>query len=495
MEKRQAHNTSKLARFTKFHPAAVWSSISLGLLSVWASLTGYGSAFLPTAENPLAAPQADLGRPAFYFGLILCGVFLLVLSKRIPPIKIYLDCAIVVMMCLGTAGFSIAWKQDLFNPAILSAFGCAFCGFGYAWFVRSFYLLLAERESMYSTIIAIAVGLLVGELASMALGVSLKPAAQVIVCTTIPPVACLALIILANRTAPPQPMESKLENSEERYHLVILLLALISLFVTQAITGFGLWGHTREAATGFSLNTVLVALGSCLVFAAAAWLVLLRHSETPLHVRYQIPLITLITSCMLFLVSTWVLTGLETIADDIIGNAVEMFAQLVLWAVVVSAIKTLRFNGYQILGATAVIYGILAEVWILTFEKMDDLVPVLILMVVYIVALILGAFPTLLRGSQPKLEESVTLDSDSVHLVAKRYALTPRETEVFTYLAKGHSRPYIQQKLYLSDGTVKTHTSHIYTKLNVHTRQDLLDLIEMQVLEAASADLEERNLT
>lgn len=56
--------------------------------------------------------------------------------------------------------------------------------------------------------------------------------------------------------------------------------------------------------------------------------------------------------------------------------------------------------------------------------------------------------------------------------------LSGRETEILGYLAKGRSQPYIREELFLSKNTVATHVKHIYQKLNVHSRQELLDLFE-----------------
>lgn len=61
---------------------------------------------------------------------------------------------------------------------------------------------------------------------------------------------------------------------------------------------------------------------------------------------------------------------------------------------------------------------------------------------------------------------------------AARYALTPRETEVLGYLVRGRTLPYIADALFVTTGTVKTHTVHIYRKLQVNSRQELLDLFE-----------------
>lgn len=56
--------------------------------------------------------------------------------------------------------------------------------------------------------------------------------------------------------------------------------------------------------------------------------------------------------------------------------------------------------------------------------------------------------------------------------------LSKREAEVLALIAKGRSAPRIQDELHVSMNTVNSHTSHIYQKLGVHSRQELLDLIE-----------------
>ena len=69
---------------------------------------------------------------------------------------------------------------------------------------------------------------------------------------------------------------------------------------------------------------------------------------------------------------------------------------------------------------------------------------------------------------------------DRCSKLATRYDLTPRETEILILFAKGRSAARIQQDLVISRGTVTTHLQHIYRKTDVHSKQELLDLIEAQ---------------
>ena len=62
--------------------------------------------------------------------------------------------------------------------------------------------------------------------------------------------------------------------------------------------------------------------------------------------------------------------------------------------------------------------------------------------------------------------------------IAARYGLTERETEVMISYAKGRSYARLQEDLHASRGTVTTHLRHIYQKLDIHSKQELLDLIE-----------------
>ncbi|MFR6288478.1 MAG: response regulator transcription factor [Adlercreutzia equolifaciens subsp. celatus] len=63
-------------------------------------------------------------------------------------------------------------------------------------------------------------------------------------------------------------------------------------------------------------------------------------------------------------------------------------------------------------------------------------------------------------------------------VIANTYLLSRRESEVMYYLARGYKSSHIQQQLYISEGTAKTHIRHIYRKLNIHSQQDLIHLID-----------------
>lgn len=53
-----------------------------------------------------------------------------------------------------------------------------------------------------------------------------------------------------------------------------------------------------------------------------------------------------------------------------------------------------------------------------------------------------------------------------------------REFEVIVLTYRGYSARRIAETLYVSESTVKTHLSHAYRKLSIHSKQDLIELID-----------------
>jgi DNA-binding NarL/FixJ family response regulator len=51
---------------------------------------------------------------------------------------------------------------------------------------------------------------------------------------------------------------------------------------------------------------------------------------------------------------------------------------------------------------------------------------------------------------------------------------------VFFLLAKGRNRAYIREELVIGDETVKSHVKSIYRKTDVHSQQELIDLLERE---------------
>ena len=65
--------------------------------------------------------------------------------------------------------------------------------------------------------------------------------------------------------------------------------------------------------------------------------------------------------------------------------------------------------------------------------------------------------------------------------VAERCGLSPRERDVFVLLVRGRSIDFIAQSLTISFNTAKSHIRHIYVKTDVHSREELIALIDREL--------------
>lgn len=81
-----------------------------------------------------------------------------------------------------------------------------------------------------------------------------------------------------------------------------------------------------------------------------------------------------------------------------------------------------------------------------------------------------------LNDSTPVASEFSTVD-ERCELLGRQHALTAREIEVMQMICKGRSRSFIAEALVVSENTVKSHASHIYGKLGIHSREELQKLI------------------
>ncbi|MDF2190518.1 LuxR C-terminal-related transcriptional regulator [Paraflavitalea sp. CAU 1676] len=77
------------------------------------------------------------------------------------------------------------------------------------------------------------------------------------------------------------------------------------------------------------------------------------------------------------------------------------------------------------------------------------------------------------------IPEQQTTDTTNIHPRSlngslKNYNLTKRELEIVTLIANGYTYKRIATELYISDKTVKKHSEHIFAKMNVNNKFELL---------------------
>lgn len=68
--------------------------------------------------------------------------------------------------------------------------------------------------------------------------------------------------------------------------------------------------------------------------------------------------------------------------------------------------------------------------------------------------------------------------SKQAQVLRERYRLSARETEVMEYIARGYTVARTAEELIVSENTIRTHSKRIYAKLDVHKKQELIDMLK-----------------
>jgi DNA-binding CsgD family transcriptional regulator len=68
--------------------------------------------------------------------------------------------------------------------------------------------------------------------------------------------------------------------------------------------------------------------------------------------------------------------------------------------------------------------------------------------------------------------------SQAVALAGQKHSLSEREVEIVSLTYRGYNAKRIADELFIAESTVYTHLKRIYRKLGIHSKQDLIKLVD-----------------
>ena len=267
-----------------------------------------------------------------------------------------------------------------------------------------------------------------------------------------------------------------------------------------AMSSVGTWGATRSdydsTSTGTSLGLNVL---SC-AFAVACSLSLRHSDRKPISYRFQIPFLLISCSLVISLYANTLLNS-GTLFVDALTTGVEYFSHILFWTMIVQAMRQLGGSPYQPAGMGMLTYSIFSLLWISSIEANSDLATFVLISLVCGLVFIVSVHPRLLYEKRtPNLADSKELNEYAIDgdrtipveansiglslmlarrcsLLAREHGLTKREAEVLNLLAQGRTKTSICQLLTISEGTVRTHASHIFHKLGINSQQELISIV------------------
>ena len=253
--------------------------------------------------------------------------------------------------------------------------------------------------------------------------------------------------------------------------------------VPQMVAAVGITSSIGAAVTGAVLVLVLVSpLGS------GAWV--RGPSITSLY-RIMFPVI----ATALLVLS--IFNGTELIVTMLLYAAFSLLFAMIM----PSCLETAQSEGVEVRFAFGVFAGIvyaafaagaLASVVLYHARVFDAPIPLIAaLLVLYALSM---AYAGMQRREKPQGErdageavadaagEAVAASDASLEkrceAIVRRFELSPRESDVLVAFAHGRNVAYLAERLCLSENTIRSHSKSLYTKLGIHSKQELLDLVE-----------------
>ena len=477
--------------------AAVLISIVYALSGAWDYIIGYSSAFASAAQ---ADDAYSITRYSFHFGKIAMCALLVVrpsfFEKRQGPLLT----AAPFTMCVATILFGLAYHQTLVNPPVLGIAGSAIMGFSFVCFDALLCVFLAKTYDMKKAILIIAISQCMKQLFPLIINHAIPEAALVLICPALP-IICLLCFSAASKLAKPLPIEKPLMGSAKSHQLLLFVLSYFALVVMSAVSTVGIWGEPRVDYTAANSVPVLFkTLATCAIALLLTHATLVKSIDEPLGFRYQIPFLILVAGFM-FAVLQPVLSYGAPLFYSVSLSTSELFAHILAWTIMISSVKCLGFSPFRTAGIGLGIHSLCSAAWILILGTASVETDAILIVASFFLIIAIAVHPRLIykknlpfMGTTKDLNEytiggepEIPVESNGTALthllenrcsyLAQRNKLSKREEQVMVLLAKGRTRPFIQEALVLSEGTAKTHISHVYKKLAVTSHQELLDLV------------------
>lgn len=77
----------------------------------------------------------------------------------------------------------------------------------------------------------------------------------------------------------------------------------------------------------------------------------------------------------------------------------------------------------------------------------------------------------------PAATSGVDVLHEACQQLSQEYGLSARQSEVLDLLVHGYDVPSAAKKLFISENTVRTHMKKIYTLMSVHSKQEIIDVV------------------
>ena len=475
--------------------AAVLMIIALSFIGVWANLLGYSPPFL---ESTLSTDSIDLSLGAFLIGRVFIAAMIIIFYRFLEKNMVAICVAISIMFCVVTCLYGLNAYQTLLSPLSVGLVCQFLIGLGYPVIVCIIYTTMAQKMSIELAVIMIVVSQITEQIFSNGLNALLPAGTEVVLCIVLPLISCVAFLRFNKQEKTLK--FKKIGGFEAHYSITLAMSSFIALFMVSALSIVGFWGNERvDYFTDDKGLAFIQTIIACVLVILLSYFTLYRRSRYPLSMRYQLPFLVVIAAffCAQILPSL----GMESFVLDTLLLSVEFFSHILAWTIIVSTIQKMEVSPARLISSAFLLHSV---VWF-TWDRLASISVVysnILLGVICFLLIVVTSLSAQMINRDYIQKDTLSLEALNLLLLEKRplhsedvssithvdtlenrcralgmyYGLTSREIDVVILIAQGRSQHRIQDELMLSASTVKTHTNNIFIKMNVHSRQEIIDM-------------------
>lgn len=453
---------------------ARYSIFGLGLVWSWIFSTFETSAIFPESSGiGINSSPAWMGWAiANALTLFICA--LIYRNRRIPHNRLVYFIP-TLFVCAGTIISFIATKLDLY-PLVIG--GGVAAGIGIALFIMIWaeVILHYEISHIEGLIPAAFLVTIVFHLVLPFLGEYL----DFFITLAMPIVSALLLL----KTSKTQSGSEKftIRRKADRTSAIDATRISCVLFVSYIVIGAfdAIFGERKSSEYFFGIDYLLAIATILSVVIVVLFITFSQKIDFVSLYKWVCP-------ALIIAVSLWAFSSSETgfLSKLIIASADKVLTAITLLYVILTAKKYCRSTSFALgILHAGMIFGLfvgsLVGIYFKEILYNDGQAALYYYLFVLICCIAVSLTLVPQRKRVLHFENDADPDKETVEpymRLAQKHGLTQRETEVLSYLAQGRSQPYIREALYLSKSTVGTHVEHIYQKVGVHSKQELIDLL------------------
>ena len=452
-------------------------AIGLTLAGVWSNTIGFSIEFLPAgAESIVGNPSAN----AFRLGRLFIAVLFIAFARRFPRVQNTTVIVATLLLSMGTGSLALAYHQTLLDAQLMSLVSIFIVIACYSLLVWGFYRHFARKLPTTYAIWGISVSLIFEIWISAFVCLSLPSEAQITLSLFIPfLVAAAYFVVLKLDTQEPDPKPfPRVSKKPEKYSLIAqVILITVALVFIQALSDAGMWGESRGIYAGlYEFDPVELSLAAVIVLVLTVLVFYLPRKRLSLSLRCIIGFGVLLMGLQALALTNDSEVSLHLVS---ISAGIEAFSHLVRWLMIIECVRMISMPSYRVAGIAHVSSALVGLLWINYVSEIALGNAALVMVIIYL--LLMSVILVFIRGhfNNQSTRLWVTEEAqgdDFARRFAKEYSLSPRESEIFGHLIEDRKYTEIEQLCLLSSGTVKTHVSNLYKKLDVHSRQEMKDL-------------------